>query len=65
MAAGGAAMDMDKSTLETTRLILRPPVDGDGEAIYRSSAIDAEVARLVMWRAPLLKPRSAACRWRR
>lgn len=36
-------------TLKTKRLILRPYLEGDGEAMYRNWASDPEVTRFLTW----------------
>ncbi len=41
---------MNRTPLETARLILRPPVEADAELIYRGWGTDTEVTRYVMWR---------------
>jgi [ribosomal protein S5]-alanine N-acetyltransferase len=37
-------------TFSTTRLLLRPPVRADAEAIFRAYAHDPEVTRYLIWR---------------
>jgi RimJ/RimL family protein N-acetyltransferase len=40
---------IDSSLLQTPRLILRPPHQGDAEELFRSVASDPEVTRFVGW----------------
>ena len=39
-------------TLETPRLRLRPPTQGDAEAVFRGWASDPQVVRYLGWQAP-------------
>ncbi len=41
---------MDRTPIETERLILRPPVAADAEAIHRHWATDPLVTRYLVWR---------------
>jgi RimJ/RimL family protein N-acetyltransferase len=41
---------VNRSPIESARLILRPPEPADAEAVYRGWATDPEVTRYVVWR---------------
>ncbi len=41
---------MEWPTIRTRRLVLRPPVPGDAQAVFQSYAQDPEVTRYLTWR---------------